>query len=226
MIQMLKNKKAVLFDLDGTLIDSMWMWRQIDIDYLAKHHCELPDTLQIEIEGMSFTETAGYFKLRFGITDSVEAIQNDWLLMARDKYLHQTPLKEGARQFIQYLQERQMKLGIATSNSRELVGDVLRVHGIEEAFLAVHTCCDVPRGKPEPDIYLYVANRLGVDPKDCLVFEDIPKGLQAGNRAGMETCAVWDQHSIDQEDQKRDLANYYIRTYNDVINGTYEVLNR
>lgn len=221
---MLKNKKAVLFDLDGTLIDSMWMWKQIDIDYLARHQCELPETLQYEIEGMSFTETAAYFKQRFAIADAIEVIQNEWLLMARDKYLNETPLKEGALQFIHYLQEQDIKLGIATSNSRELVRDVLAVHNLTDAFSAVFTCCDVPRGKPEPDIYLFVAQHLGVNPKECLVFEDIPKGLTAGKRAGMQTCAVWDQYSIEQDDEKRKLADYYIHTYNDVINGTYEVL--
>ncbi len=72
---MLKDKKAMLFDLDGTLVDSMWMWKDIDFEYLSSRGKELPDTLQHEIEGMSFTETAGYFKKRFGLKDSVDTIK-------------------------------------------------------------------------------------------------------------------------------------------------------
>jgi len=223
---MLRNKKAVLFDLDGTLIDSMWMWKQIDIDYLGRHNRELPDTLQKEIEGMSFTETANYFKERFAISDSVDAIKAEWLDMARDKYQNETPLKEGVLSFLSYLKKQRIRTGIATSNSIELVQTILSVHHLTDVFDAVHTCCDVAKGKPEPDIYLLVADRLDTPPEECLVFEDVPMGLIAGNSAGMETCAVWDRFSIDQDEEKRVLADYYIHTYHDVLNETYEVLNK
>ena len=83
---LLKDKRAVLFDLDGTLVDSMWVWRNIDIDFLSAIGKELPDDLQKEIEGMSFTETAEYFKKRFGIKDDVEDIKAHWNRMAYDKY--------------------------------------------------------------------------------------------------------------------------------------------
>jgi len=221
---MLRNKKAVLFDLDGTLIDSMWMWKQIDIDYLGRHNRELPDTLQKEIEGMSFTETANYFKERFRIRDSVDAIKAEWLSMARSKYRNETPLKEGVLSFLGYLKEHRIRTGIATSNSIELVQTILESHQLTAAFDAVYTCCEVAKGKPEPDIYLLVADKLDAAPEECLVFEDVPMGLIAGNSAGMETCAVWDRYSTDQDEEKRILADYYIHTYHDVLNGTYEVL--
>lgn len=221
---MLDNKKAVLFDLDGTLIDSMWMWKQIDQEYLGRHNHVLPENLQHEIEGMSFTETAGYFKERFGISDSIEAMQAEWNQMAVDKYRKQTPLKKGVLTFLNHLKERDIPLGIGTSNSKELVEVVLTTHHLNDYFSAVHTSCEVKSGKPDPDIYLLVAEHLNVPPEECLVFEDIPMGLLAGNRAGMETCAVWDEYSLDQEEEKRHLADYYIHTYHDVLLGTYEVL--
>lgn len=222
---MLKNKKAVLFDLDGTLVDSMWMWKEIDIEYLNRHGKELPDNLQHEIEGMSFTHLARYFKERFELKDSVETIKEEWLCMARDKYLYETPLKEGVSEFIKDMQEKDIRMGIASSNSRDLVEAILKVHHLEDCFSSVHTCCDVKSGKPEPDIYLLVADELGAEPGDCLVFEDIPAGLLAGKRAGMQTCAVWDAYSIDQDVQKKSLADYYIHTYRDILEGNYEVLN-
>ncbi|UWP59649.1 HAD family hydrolase [Ruminococcus gauvreauii] len=222
---MLKDKKAMLFDLDGTLVDSMWMWKDIDFEYLSSRGKELPDTLQHEIEGMSFTETAGYFKKRFGLKDSVDTIKEEWLFMARDKYLHETPLKDGVFEFIMDMQKKDIRMGIASSNSRELVEAILKVHRLEECFSSVHTCCDVKSGKPEPDIYLLVAGELDVDPRQCLVFEDIPAGIMAGKRAGMQTCAVWDAYSVSQDEQKKNLADYYIHTYRDILEGSYEVLN-
>ena len=75
---MWENKKAVIFDLDGTLVDSMWIWRDIDIEYLGRFGISVPSGLQTEIEGMSFSETAVYFKERFHIPDSLEKIKRDW----------------------------------------------------------------------------------------------------------------------------------------------------
>ena len=80
----INQKKAVIFDLDGTLVDSMWMWKAIDIEYLARYDLECPDDLQREIEGMSFSETASYFKRRFGLGDSLDEIKDAWVRMSID----------------------------------------------------------------------------------------------------------------------------------------------
>lgn len=221
---MLENIKAVLFDLDGTLVDSMWMWKDIDIEYLGKRGFDLPVELQKDIEGMSLTETATYFKNRFELPESLEEIKKEWMDMARDKYCHQVPLKPGAKEFLLYLKEHQIRTGIASSNGIELVHAVLQAQGVDQYLDSVHTCCDVKRGKPNPDIYLLVAEELDVKPEECLVFEDIPMGILAGKRAGMRTCAVEDVFSRDQMNEKRQLADYYIQDYYDVLQERYEVL--
>ena len=83
--------KAVIFDLDGSMVDSMWIWRSIDIEYLGRFGIALPDKLQADIEGMSFSETATYFKERFALPDSLEQIKEDWNRMAWDKYEREVP---------------------------------------------------------------------------------------------------------------------------------------
>ncbi len=219
MHPMLKNKKAVIFDLDGSLVDSMWMWRQIDIEYLGRFHIPLPEDLQSCIEGMSFSETAVYFKERFQIPDSIEQMKADWNAMAWDKYLHQVPLKPGASTFLKGCLDRNILLGIATSNSRELVEAVADTHGLHNYFRCIMTGCEVAHGKPWPDIYLAVADSLGVSPADCLVFEDIIPGIQAGKRAGMEVCAVEDAYSLAEREEKEKLADYYIVDFNYLWEG-------
>lgn len=211
--------EAVIFDLDGTLIDSMWMWKQIDIDYLARHGHELPENLQDCIEGMSFSETAVYFKERFALRDSLEVIKDDWNRMAYDIYVNEVPLKPGVLEFLQFLKEQGIRTGIATSNSKELLLAVLESLGIAAYFDELHTSCEVAKGKPAPDIYLLVAEKLGVFPENCLVFEDIMQGILAGKAAGMKVCAVKDEFSVKQETEKAETADW-------LIDGFYELMGR
>ncbi len=214
----LDNFDAIIFDLDGTLVDSMWLWKDIDIEYLSRFGIAYNEKLQSEIEGKSFTETAIYFKENFGITDTIEKIKNDWNEMAYLKYKEQVSLKTGALEFLKLLKEKGKKLGIATSNSTQLTEVCLNSLNISSLFDVVITGSDIKTGKPAPDIYLENAKRLKVLPERCLVFEDIPVGIMAGKNAGMKTCAVADEYSRDLTDEKLELSDYSIIDYKDFIN--------
>ncbi len=211
--KMMQGKEAVIFDLDGSLVDSMWMWKQIDVEYLGRFGISLPEKLQENIGGMSFHETALYFKENFPIPDSIEQMKKDWNQMAWDKYLNEVPFKPGAEEFLKGCKKRGIKLGIATSNSRELVENIASVHGLHDFFSCIITGSEVTHGKPAPDIYLAVAKELNVSPEKCLVFEDITPGIRAGLNAGMEVCAVEDAHSVPEREAKKALAQYYIEDF-------------
>lgn len=209
--------EAVIFDLDGSMVDSMWMWRAIDIEYLGRFGIELPENLQACIEGMSFSETAVYFKERFSIPDDLDTIKADWNQMAWDKYTYEVPVKEGVTNLLQYCKDHRIKVGIATSNSRELVENVVKARHLEQYFDCIMTGCDVAKGKPAPDIYLAVAKELKVSPANCLVFEDIIPGIQAGKAAGMRVCAVYDKYSEHQDEEKHRLADYYTYHFKELV---------
>ncbi len=214
----LKGKKAFLFDLDGTLVDSMWMWKSIDIEFLGSYGHECPPELQRAIEGMSFSETALYFKERFGLPLTIDEIKGVWTRMSIDKYRHEVPPKRGAVEFLDYARRQGILCGIATSNGREMVDAVLDSLEMKPYFQTVTTACEVKAGKPEPDIYLKVAGDLGVKPTECIVFEDVPAGILAGKRAGMTVCAVDDEFSRPME-EKRSLADYFITDYFELLQG-------
>ncbi|MCC8044247.1 MAG: HAD family phosphatase [Clostridiales bacterium] len=221
---MLKQTEAVIFDLDGTLMDSMWMWADIDIEFLSRFNQAPPEDLAVTIEGMGFTETAQYFKERFALPCTVEEIKQEWNRMAFQKYSCEVPLKAGARHFLSYLKERQIPVAIASSNSRELIVACLTNNHVETFFDQIVISCEVARGKPSPDVYLLAADRLGVLADQCLVFEDVPMGILAGKNAGMRVCAMEDDFSIARRQEIRSLADYYIRSYDQIFDGTYEVL--
>ncbi len=213
---MLQDIEAVIFDLDGTLVDSMWMWKKIDEEYLMRFGHTLPESLQREIEGMSFSETAVYFKERFQIPDSLEKIKEDWHQMANDKYAAQVPFKIGALKFLQKLKENGIPTGIATSNSKELVNTLMKSLNANHLFDSIRTSCEVKQGKPAPDIYELVARDLNVSPEKCLVFEDVIQGICAGKSAGMKVCAVFDEATKEYDQEKRDLADYYIQSFDEI----------
>ena len=213
----LDDIEAVIFDLDGTLVDSMWIWHDIDVEYLGKYDIPIPDRLQADIEGMSFDEVAVYFKERFAIPDSLEQIKESWNSMAWDKYEREVRLKPGVKTFLDACKGRGIKLGIATSNSRKLLDNISQVHGLHDYFTCTLTGCEITKGKPAPDIYLAVAEKLGVRPEHCLVFEDIIPGIMAGKNAGMKICAVEDAYSADIRIQKQNLADYYIADYTEIV---------
>lgn len=215
--KMLENKKAVIFDLDGTLIDSMWVWTEVDHQYLERFGIEVPKDLHVAIEGMSFVEGAHYFRERFGIQDTIEDICSEWKRMAYQLYVEKVPMKPGAYEFVKKIRSLGMKTAIGTSNSRPLTEKVLEVHGLLQDFDAIVTADEVEEGKPAPRIYQEAAVRIGAVPSDCLVFEDICMGILAGQNAGMETCAVRDQFSEYQWNEKMEMADYYIENYEELL---------
>jgi len=214
---MLQNKKAIIFDLDGSLVDSMWIWKEIDIEYLQRFDIALPENLQSEIEGMSFSETAAYFKKRFDLRDSVDKIKQDWNEMAGHKYSHEVKLKKGAKELLDYAKAHSILLGIGSSNSKELVHELVKSLDIQDYFHTIVTGCDVENGKPSPEIYLKASSLMNIEPKHCLVFEDIIPGIQAALNAGMHVCAVEDEYSMHQKDKKMELAHYYIEEFYEVF---------
>ncbi len=221
---MLKEKKAVIFDMDGSLVDSMWMWPEVDRKYMEKYKLSPPETFRKDIEGMSYVQTAQYFLDTFPVLGcTVEEVCREWTEMTMELYQTKVPLKPGAGEFLERLQRQGILMGIATSNSRVLTLAVLDALHIRDYFSAVITSDEIQMGKPAPDIYLKAAEELQVLPKACLVFEDIPNGIRAGKCAGMSVCAVQDSFSVPYEAEKRELADYFIRDYREIWNKTYEV---
>jgi len=221
----LEGIEAVIFDLDGTLVDSMGIWTEVDEEYFRKYNLTPPEGFYEAMEGKSYTEVAQLYLDSFPtLTCTIEELKQEWQDMTYDKYTKELSLKPGASSMIKVLYDSGIKFGISSSNSIELVTATLEALGVRQYFDAVHTSCEVKSGKPCPDVYLLTAADLNVSPEKCLVFEDVPMGIIAGKKAGMKVCAIDDDFSKNQEAKKRELADFYINDYNDILNSTYEVL--
>ena len=222
---MINNIEALIFDMDGTMIDSMRVWKDIDDEYIEKYDLTEPEDFHEAMEGLSYTETAEYFLKVFPtLPKTVEDLKAEWYEMALYKYSHEMELKEGLEEVIRGARAKGIRIGIATSNDRKLVEACLRGMGVEELVDTISTGCEVKKGKPAPDVYLKAAGDLGVAPENCLVFEDVPMGIMAGKNAGMKVCAVYDWFSASQTERKKELADYFIKNYKEILNYTFEVL--
>ncbi len=211
------NIKAAIFDLDGTLVDSMWVWEEIDKEYLKEKGHSVPLNLKDKINHLSFNETALYFKEAFSLEDSLETIMKDWTTMAYIHYSQNIHLKEGALDFLKKLKSSGIKIGLATSNSVTLLEAVLKNNNIYSYFDCITTTDEVANGKDNPDVYLLAAERLGVHPSQCVVFEDIIPAIIGAKAANMKTIAIFDKAAEHNRDELINLADKYILSYNEII---------
>lgn len=209
----LNNIEAAIFDLDGTLIDSLGIWHRIDVEYLKTKNLSVPENLHTDIGHLSFSQTAEYFKKRFNIEDSIETIMKTWNDMAFEFYSTSTPLKEGAKELLYYLKTKGIKIGLATSNSTTLLEIALRQNGIYDLFDSITTTSEVDNGKDSPDVYLLSAKKMNVSPSNCIVFEDLLVAIRSAKSVGMKTVAIEDRESIDDKEELLDITDMYLLNY-------------
>jgi HAD superfamily hydrolase (TIGR01509 family) len=202
--------KAYIFDLDGTLLDSMGVWDQIDVDFLAKRGIAVPFDYMDAISSMSFQETAAYTIKRFALTDTIDSLMREWNDMAAHAYGHTVQMKPYAKEYLITLRERGAKLAVATSLSAELCAPVLRNNGIDNFFDVICRTDEAGCGKSRPDVFLLAAQKIGAAPGDCMVFEDILAAVKSAKSAGMSVCAVYDKSSHSDWEEIKKTADYAI----------------
>ncbi|MDE6314415.1 MAG: HAD family phosphatase [Lachnospiraceae bacterium] len=213
----MKEFKGAIFDLDGTILDSMWVWKQVDMNFLGKRGIQVPPDYVKEISALNLNTAAIYTIERFGLPDSVESVMQEWFEMAEKEYAEDVQLKNDAREYLAYLKAKGVKLAVATSSSDGLFLPCLEHNGIYEFFDAIVTTMEVERGKEFPDVYQEAARRIGCKPSECMVFEDILKGVRAAKEGGFYVVAVEEEHSKEDWQEIREVADRYIEEFEEMM---------
>lgn len=233
---MLAGKKVIIFDMDGTLIDSVGIWNQVDeklICQIRSADAPQPENVQLQRDEAlrrfskaenPYMEYCAFLKETYGAVQTPEEIHTLRYEIAQDFLRNVIDYKPDADVFIRWLKEQGYTLTIATTTKRSNV-EVYRTRNesmmkrakIDDYFTLVYTREDAKEIKPNPEIYLRVMKELGVSAEECLVFEDSLIGIEAAKRAGMESVAVYDRYSDGEREQINALADYRIRSYTELL---------
>lgn len=208
--------KGAIFDLDGTLIDSMGIWKKVDEDFLGKRGLAVPQDMDKAVKNLSFQDAAVYFKMNFYLPETIEEIMKEWDRMVLDEYAFNIGLKPGVREYLSYLETQGIKIGLATSNTRKLTEAVLKNNGVYGCFDAIVTGNEVNRDKNFPDIYLLCAKKLLLKSGQCAVFEDILPGILSAKAAGMKTVGIYDRYSEYEWEEIKENADLCISSFEEL----------
>ena len=208
--------KGAIFDLDGTLLDSMFIWDTIGEEYLRSLGKEPHEDLKETFMTLTLEEAAEYYREHYGVTLSVKEIVDGVNAMVEETYRTKVTLKPGIAKYLAWLKENGVRMCVATVTDRYLVEETLERLGVRHYFSEIFTCAEVGFGKDKPIIYQKALEHLGTEKSDTYVFEDLPFALNTAKTDGFPTVGVYDRHEAHQ-DELKELADYYIFDFTDPI---------
>ena len=207
--------KGAIFDLDGTLLDSMFIWDSFGEDYLRTLGKEPKENLTETFKTFTLEQAAEYYREHYGVTLSVGEIVDGVNEMVAEIYRTKVTLKDGVREFLEALKSQGVKMCVATVTDRPIVEDVLCNLGIRDFFTEIFTCAEVGYNKETPHIYRVALEVLGTSKEETVVFEDALHALMTAKNDGFTVAAVYDKHELRQTEMKEN-SDYYITNYETV----------
>ncbi len=213
----MKNIKGIIFDLDGTLFDSCYVWHLIDLKFFKKRNLEMPEDYSKKIATLGLVKAAEYSKATFNLKESIEEIISEWKSMAIYEYTNNIKLKENVIEYLEYCKQNNIKMAIATANDDTFYMPCLIRNNIKDYFTYI---CDVNQfkgSKNTPEIYLKAAKHLNLLPSEVAVFEDIPRALRSAKEGGFYTVAVDDIAEKDYVLEKKEISDLFITNFNELL---------
>lgn len=209
--------EAVIFDLDGTLLDSSNLWKEIDHRFFTKRNCEVPQNYSDEIAHIGLIDAAKLTKEKYFPNEKVEDILQEWNKESMEFYHHKIKTKPYVKEFLQYLKEKKIKLGIATANSSHLYLPCLQRNEILQAFDYIADVEQVKCNKQSSKLYDDVANHLNASKEKTIVFEDLALALKTAKESGYLCVGIFDENSHVDEDTKKKYCDLFIDSFKEMM---------
>ncbi len=210
--------RGAIFDMDGTLTDSMQVWSTIGSDFIKSLGMVPADDIDRRFTSMSSYEAVEFMKREYNIPGSQEEIAEQINLIVEKSYLEKVPLKEGTLDFLRYLDEKNIPMCVATATDEYLAEASLTRLGIRKYFKGILTSRSVGVGKTEPKIFLEAARLLGTEPSETAVFEDSVVAIRTANAAGFITAAVADESFAYARNEIKEIATMWEEDLSGYIN--------
>ena len=207
--------RAVIFDLDGVLADSEPWWNQIDARLLSEYGVSYRGEYHREVLGVSYRLAVEFYKKAFGLSASIEELMRRRGEIATEFFANRVGLFPSTKRTLERLRDMKVRLAIATSSVSASARPFLDRHGLTPFFDGIVTGDEIERGKPDPDIYLRAAKKLGIGADACLVIEDALSGIAAGKAAGMRVAAIPDRRFVDARDYEKE-ADYVLGNLSEI----------
>lgn len=212
--------EAVVFDLDGVLLDSEQIWDEVREQLVKERGGRWHEGAQTEMMGMSSVEWSRFMHDELGVPEPPKEISAEVVKRLEERYGRELPLIDGARDAVERLAAR-WPLGLASSSNREVIDLVLELSGLAQFFRVTVSSEEVPRGKPAPDVYLEAARGLGVPPERCTAVEDSRNGIRAAKTAGMKVIAIPNPH-FPPDEESLGLADITLGSLAELTASTVE----
>ncbi len=209
--------RGAIFDVDGTLLDSMSVWWDVLTEFFLSRGKKLTDEEAAEYKELTLEESIPVMADILNLDMSVEEISTELKETAQKQYEYTLPLKEGAGEYMKRLHESGVKIAIATSGYEELCKRAFTRLGVWKYIDACAFSSEVGVNKSNPDVYLLAAKRLNVPPAECVVFEDILTGIRGAKKGGFKTCAVYDGSNASETAELKKTADKYISGWNELL---------
>lgn len=209
----MKKCKYAIFDMDGTLIDSMPAWEKLGEDYLNQKGIKVPENLNEIINAMSMTESANYFRREFGIKASVKKIISDINKLIEDKYRYEIPLKPYVKEYLSSLKSHGVTMCIATATPLELAEAALKRLNVLQYFSYIVCCDEAGAGKTKPDVYYLAIEKMGAKVEDTIVYEDADYAMKTAKKAGFYTIGVYDEAAGRSKEEMKLFCDRYIESF-------------
>lgn len=210
--------KYIIFDLDGTLIDSMPIWRGTGETFLTRHHFPVPENLLDVVKSQTLYQSAEYFRDTLGVPMEPQAIVDEIINYVEDAYRHTIPLKEDAKAYLETMAEKGVKMCVLTASEASYILPALDRLDIHKYFDCILTCTELGEYKEDGKAYLTAMEKLGGTLEDTVVFEDAGYAVKGAKAAGFTVYAVLDHSIRENEIEKIEkLADKCIRSYQELL---------